>query len=88
MDNTALESLLSDSNEQQFWLKPIGPPRDDPEWDAPEHRTWSHSPIEIHFARSPAQVAVGAIIIAYSRRALPCRRRWKRRRAALLTAAK
>jgi hypothetical protein len=65
MDNVALDALLADSTDRQFWLKPIGPPRDHPDWDAPEHRTWSHSPIEVHFARNPVRVAVGAIIIAY-----------------------
>jgi hypothetical protein len=65
MDSAALDSLLADGADRQFWLKPIGPPRDHPDWDAPDDRAWSHSPIEIHFARNPARVAVGAVIIAY-----------------------
>src|SRR5262249_5610449 len=65
MDNVALDFLLADGAERQFWLKPIGSPKDDPNWDTPEHRTWSQNEIEIHFARSPAKVAVGAIVIAY-----------------------
>src|SRR5262249_44521740 len=65
MANVALDPLLPDSPEGQFWLKPIGPPQDHPDWNAPEHRTWSHSPIEVHFSRNPVRVAVGAIIIAY-----------------------
>ncbi len=65
MDNDRLDSLLADSSNRQFWLKPIGPPKDHPDWDAPEHRTWSQSQVEIHFHKSPAKVAVGDIIIAY-----------------------
>jgi hypothetical protein len=63
MDNVALDSLLADRAERQFWLKPIGPPKDHPDWDAPDDRVWSQSQIEVHFAKSPAKVAVGAIII-------------------------
>jgi hypothetical protein len=65
MDTIALDSLLGDGSDRQFWLKPVGPPKDHPDWDAPEDRTWSQSQVEIHFSRSPARVAVGAIIIAY-----------------------
>jgi hypothetical protein len=65
MDNNALDSLLTDGTERQFWLKPIGPPKDHPDWNSSDDRTWSQNDVEIHFAKSPAKVAVGAIIIAY-----------------------
>jgi hypothetical protein len=65
LDNITLDRLLGEKTDRQFWLKPIGPPKDHPDWDAPEHRVWTQSQIEIHFARNPAKVAVGAILIAY-----------------------
>ena len=65
MDNVTLDRLLADSADKQFWLKPIGPPKDHPDWNAPEERTWTQRDIEIHFSKNPAKVAVGAIVIAY-----------------------
>src|SRR4051812_2427871 len=65
MDNANLDALLVDESGRQFWLKPIGPPKDHPDWDAPETRTWTQSQIEIHFSKNPVRVAVGAIIIGY-----------------------
>jgi hypothetical protein len=65
VDNLALDRLLQDETATQFWLKPIGPPKDHPDWDAPEHRVWTQNEIEIHFAKSPAKIAIGAIIVAY-----------------------
>jgi hypothetical protein len=65
LDNTSLDRLLAEAADRQFWLKPIGPPKDHPDYHAPEHGTWTEREIEIHFNRSPARVAVGAILIAY-----------------------
>jgi hypothetical protein len=65
MDNISLDRLLASGSERQFWLKPIGPPKDHPDWDAPVDRAWTEREIEIHFAKTPARVVVGAIIIAY-----------------------
>jgi hypothetical protein len=65
MDKTTLDRLLGDGPERQFWLKPVGPPKDHPEWKDPEHRTWTQNSIEVHFSKNPAKVVVGAIIIAY-----------------------
>jgi hypothetical protein len=65
LDNISLDRLLGDGPGRQHWLKPIGPPKDHPDWDAPEHRTWTETEIEIHFHKSPAKIAVGAVIIAY-----------------------
>lgn len=65
MDNKSLDDLLKDGRERQFWLKPIGPPKDHPDWGAEESRTWTGREIEIHFARTPAKVAVGAVLIAF-----------------------
>ena len=65
MDPTSLDKLLADTRKRQFWLKPIGFPKDHPDWDVFESRKWTESEIEIHFAKTPAKIAVGAIIIAY-----------------------
>jgi hypothetical protein len=65
MHNVTLDALLGDAADRQFWLKPVGPPKDHPDWAAPEHRTWTQRDIEVHFAKSPARIAAGAVIIAY-----------------------
>lgn len=65
MDNNSLGGLLGDERERQFWLKPVGPPKDHPDWCAEEHRTWTTSEIEIHFSKRPAAVVVGDILVAY-----------------------
>ena len=65
MDGQSLDQLLNDGRNRQFWLKPVGPPKDHPDWNVPEHRTWTESEIEECFAKNPAKVAIGAIVIAY-----------------------
>ena len=65
MDSTSLDKLLNDPSKRQFWLKPIGYPKDHPEWDAFESRKWTQSQIEVQFAKSPATIALNDIIIAY-----------------------
>ena len=65
MDDKSLDKLLKDVRKRQFWLKPIGPPKDHPDWDAVESRTWTENEIEIHFAKNPVKIAVGAVLIAY-----------------------
>src|SRR5262245_54774347 len=63
MDQVTLQPLIGKG--RQFWLKPVGPPKDHPDWGADEVRTWPHPEIEVHFTRNPVQIAVGAIVIAY-----------------------
>ena len=65
LDNNSLDTILNDTRIRQYWLKPIGFPKDHPDWDTDETRTWTESQIEIHFAKSPAKIAIGAIVIAY-----------------------
>jgi len=65
MDNLSLDALLTEGRSRQFWLKPIGYPKDHPCWNLEELRTWTESQIEVHFSETPAKVAVGAIVIAY-----------------------
>ena len=65
MDQHTLDELLKDSRKKQFWLKPIGPPRDHPDWSSEESRTWTERQVEIHFENNPAKVAVGAVLIAF-----------------------
>lgn len=65
VDDNNLDTLLKDGRERQFWLKPIGPPKDHPDWGVEDSQTWTEREIEIHFAKSPAQVAVGAVLIAF-----------------------
>jgi hypothetical protein len=65
VDDKSLDHLLKDGRERQFWLKPIGPPKDDPDWGAEEHRTWTEAELEIHFSKNPVNVAVGAVLIAF-----------------------
>ncbi len=65
MDIASLDKLLTDPSERQFWLKPIGYPKDHPDWDTFESRKWTESQIEVHFAKSPAKIALKAIVIAY-----------------------
>jgi hypothetical protein len=65
LDATSLDKLLNDSRDRQFWLKPIGFPKDHPDWDVFETRKWTECEIEIHFAKTPARIAVGAVLIAY-----------------------
>jgi hypothetical protein len=64
VDNTSLDQLLGDKRERHYWLKPVGPPKDHPDWGVEENRTWTEDQVEIHFAKSPARIAVGAVIIA------------------------
>ena len=65
MDRNCLEELLNDSRERQFWLKPVGPPRDHPDWAAEDERTWIENELEIHFHTTPVQIAPGGVLIAY-----------------------
>lgn len=65
MDNKRLDELLSDKRKRQYWLKPVGPPKDHPDWGAEENKTWTEGQVEIHFAKSPVRIAVRDIIIAY-----------------------
>ena len=48
-----LDELLNDQSDRQFWLKPIGPPRDRPEWDEEEYRVWTQSEIEMGVTGAP-----------------------------------
>jgi hypothetical protein len=41
LDGASLHELLSDARERQYWLKPIGYPKDHPDWDAFESRKWT-----------------------------------------------
>jgi hypothetical protein len=65
MDNISLDRLLQDRQDRTFWLKSIGPPRDDPRWNDEESRTWRQDLVEIHFARRPGRIQRGDILIAY-----------------------
>jgi hypothetical protein len=65
VDDKSLDHLLNDGRERQFWLKPIGPPKDHPDYAAEELRTWTEREIEIHFHKNPVKIAVGAFLIAY-----------------------
>jgi hypothetical protein len=65
MDNNSLDTLLNDTRKRSYWLKPIGWPTDHPDCDAIETRNWTEPQIEIHFAKGPAKIALGDIIIAY-----------------------
>ena len=65
MDNNRLEELLNDGRERQFWLKPVGPPQDHPDWGVECDRRWIENQIEIHFHKNPVRIAVGAVLIAY-----------------------
>src|SRR5438270_605878 len=65
MDNSSLDELFQDRQERSFWLKPVGPPKDHPDYEKDEHRTWGNDPVEIHFARRPGRIKPGDILIAY-----------------------
>ena len=65
MDDKSLDDLLKDVRVRQFWLKPVGTPKDHPEYAAEEHWIWTESEIEIHFHKNPVRIAVGAVVIAY-----------------------
>lgn len=65
MDNKKLDELLSHSDNRRFWLKPIGPPKDTPEWDTEELRTWEDGELEVHFHDNPVHVHVGDVLIGF-----------------------
>ena len=65
MDVEFLDPLFEDGIKRRFWLKPIGFPKDHPDWDAKEFRTWTENQIEIHFAKNPVKIGLRDIIIAY-----------------------
>lgn len=65
MDNKNLDELLSQSDNRRFWLKPIGPPKNHPDWATEEYRTWGEEELEVHFHHNPVQVHVGDVLIAF-----------------------
>lgn len=65
MDNQTLDDLLKDGRRRNFWLKPVGWPKDHPNWDAEDYSVWTQPQLEVHFHENPVRIAVGDILIAY-----------------------
>src|SRR5207249_3082531 len=58
-----LSTLLENRRGRQYWLKPIGLPGLPIENRQPE--VWPECELEIHFAKDPAAVEVGDVLIAW-----------------------
>ncbi|HEV8058553.1 MAG TPA: hypothetical protein VGP68_01695 [Gemmataceae bacterium] len=71
MDNDSLNRLLNDDRQRQYWLKAVGPPGDDSNYNRPVTFTFTDAVLKTHFTKRQLGRSVienitdGDILIAY-----------------------
>jgi hypothetical protein len=61
MDNSTLQSVLSDSTRRNFWIKTIGLPGKEPDL----HELYNQSSLTVEFSRQPFSIEIGDILIIH-----------------------